>query len=468
MPLPDLRAAAALIALAVPAAAAPQTTSMAPPEPQQMQPAPAVPLRPAETADPVANTVPVYGPPDLTQPNAAAAAERPPAISPALFTAVEQATASYPAIESSRVSVRAARADIRAAKNQRLPSLGLQGVALGAGKGSLGTTVVVDQPIYSFGRIGATIDAAEARREVNRAQVSENVMQVALDLTDAYFDLARAARREAILAKGVEEQDLLVDSIQRRVEQQVSPRSDLELARSRAAQVRQQLATTKAERQSALMRLYQFVGDTSFDPGNVPIYDPAVHHPDPTNAFEQAIACSPRRDRLTAEADVARAEAKVAKASALPQLSAQMTYNQIIGARAGLAVTAQTGGGLSAFATADAARLRADSATIDVATSERELKEQLNADLIENAAARDQIASSIAASQSAAEVTDSFKRQFITGRRTWLDVMNAVREANQAELTEADAEISAMASAARILLRTCRWQPQGDSMDMGQ
>src|SRR3546814_10795345 len=80
------------------------------------------------------------------------------------------------------------------------------------------------------------------------------------------------------------------------------------------------------------------------------------------------------------------------------------------------------------------------SATIDVTTADRELIEQLNGDLIENASSRDQIESSLAASQSAAVVTDSFKSQFITGRRTWLDVMNAVREANQAELAAADAE----------------------------
>src|SRR3546814_4578861 len=62
----------------------------------------------------------------------------------------------------------------------------------------------------------------------------------------------------------------------------------LALARSRAAQVRQQLATTKAERQSALMRVFQFVGDTSFDPGTVPIYDAAVSHPDPAGAFDRS------------------------------------------------------------------------------------------------------------------------------------------------------------------------------------
>jgi outer membrane protein, adhesin transport system len=57
-------------------------------------------------------------------------------------------------------------------------------------------------------------------------------------------------------------------------------------------------------------------------------------------------------------------------------------------------------------------------------------------------------------------VTDSFQRQFVVGRRSWLDVMNTALEVTQSEVAAADAEVSAMESAARILLRTCRWQPQ--------
>src|SRR3546814_19208337 len=104
-----------------------------------------------------------------------------------------------------------------------------------------------------------------------------------------------------------------------------------------------------------------------------------------------------------------------------------MSYNQIIGTRAGLAVTAQTGGGLSAFAAADAARLRADSATIDVTTADRELIEQLNGDLIENASSRDQIESSLAASQSAAVVTDSFNSQRTEERRVGNECVSPCR-----------------------------------------
>jgi adhesin transport system outer membrane protein len=50
-------------------------------------------------------------------------------------------------------------------------------------------------------------------------------------------------------------------------------------------------------------------------------------------------------------------------------------------------------------------------------------------------------------------------RQFIAGRRSWLDVMNALREAVTAQLSKADAEVVVMSTAARLLLRSGRWHP---------
>src|SRR3546814_16603958 len=114
---------------------------------------------------------------------------------------------------------------------------------------------------------------------------------------------------------------MLVESIQRRVEQKVSPRSDLALARSRAAQVRQQLATTKAERQSALMRVFQFVGDTSFDPGTVPIYEAAVSHPDPARAFDPPLAFRHSRTRLLTADEATHPTANMCQTSALAPTS---------------------------------------------------------------------------------------------------------------------------------------------------
>ncbi len=385
--------------------------------------------------------------------------DRPPAVSPELYDAVDKATAGYPSILAGRAQIRAATADVRAAKNLRLPSVGVQGVAIGTGSG-LGSQVVIDQPVFSFGRIGATIDRAQAQRTVREAQVDEQVQTIALDTVDAYFNIARLAKRADILTQSLGDHNELLATIERRVNQEVSAASDLELARSRTAQVEQDLSLTIAQRDATVQRLFQLVGDAAYSAGNVPSYDPAIHHPDPANAIDQAISCSPRRLRLTAETQVARAETRQAKRAIFPQLSAQFSYNDIIGARAGLAVTAQTSGGLSNIAAGDAAAARETSSQLDVTTAERELRERIANDLVENAAARRRISSSATSASSAERVTESFKRQFIAGRRTWLDVMNATREATSAELSTSDAEFSAMGSAARILLRTCRWQPQ--------
>ena len=416
---------------------------------QSVVPAPQ-PTRPATA---------VYGPAQPGLPTAAEALERPPGVSPVLFEAVMVATSEYPDIAGRKLALRAAADDVRAAKGQRLPSLGVQGVAIGAGDG-LGSQVVIDQPLYSFGRIGANISRAQAQRQVRAAEVDESVQRIALDTITAYFDIGRLSARLVVLKSTIDEQQFLVDSIARRVAQEVSPLVDLSLAQSRLAQTRQETALTAAQRDATLARLDQLLGTTQIDLGLVPQYDPGLHHPDPANAIEQAIACSPRRDRLIAEALVAKAEAKQAEAAILPQLSLQFSYNNLIGSRVGLGVSAATQGGLSGFANASAARLRRSSVELSVATAERELREQVRADLVENAATRERITSSSTSTATTQSVTESFQRQYLAGRRTWLDVMNAVREGSAARLSEYDAKFTAMASATRLLVRTCRWQPQ--------
>jgi adhesin transport system outer membrane protein len=57
-------------------------------------------------------------------------------------------------------------------------------------------------------------------------------------------------------------------------------------------------------------------------------------------------------------------------------------------------------------------------------------------------------------------VVESYKRQFIAGRRTWLDVMNALQESTNMRLATVDSETSAQLTTARIALRTCTWQPR--------
>jgi outer membrane protein, adhesin transport system len=399
-----------------------------------------------------------YGPPSPPGAAPAGILPAPPGISPALAAGAEQAVRTYPSVRAAEASIRASEADIRAAKWLRYPSVSVEAAPLDL-TGDSNSTIAVEQPIWAGGRISATIERAEALTSVAEAQLDETARDIVVRLTNAYFEIARSIRREALLEESLKEHQRLVESMKRRVDQEVSPRSDLDLAQSRTAQIQQELSLTTAQRYAALQRFLELVGEPTFELGNVPRYDPAVHHPAAEGAIAEAIACDPRRQRLAAEVEVAEADRRISEAQIFPQLSAQYARNEVIGDRVGLVLRAQTNGGLSSVSTAQAARLRARSSELQVGVAERELREAVILDLVENNAARNRIESSSLAAESAQAVTESFVRQFITGRRTWLDVMNAVREATTARLGETEAEVSAMASSARILLRTCRWQP---------
>lgn len=408
-----------------------------------------------------------YGPaaPEAGSGAPAAAVPTPPAISPELGALAAKAADTHPAVEAARANVRASGGDVRAAKWQRGPSLSVEALTFEGGApvvrgDNFSANLVVDQPIWQGGRIGGTIDRAKAVQRFSEAQADETMFDIELRVTNAYYDTVRATRRAMILERGLTEHRMLVDSISRRVDQEVSPLVDLELARSRTAQLEEQLATAAAQRDASLLRLRELIGDANYTLAAIPFYDPAAHHPNSGSAIEEATTCSPTRKRAQAEALVARADAKLAQAQYMPRVSAVFSSNEVTGERVGVVFRAGTNGGLSQFEAASAARLRRQAAELQVGAAERDVRDAINADIAENQASRQRIASSGQAATASRAVTDSYQRQFVVGRRSWLDVMNAALETTQAELAADDAEVTAMASAARLSLRTCRWQPE--------
>lgn len=402
-----------------------------------------------------------YGP---QLPDAPAVAPPPPGVPLALQRVLAAAAKGYPAIRAARTATRAARNDVRAARQLRYPSVALETVGFAGGSAlaasnNISANLVVDQPIWTGGRISGTIDRARALALVAEEQGAETVRDIELRVIESYYQVAGAARRGAILTEGIEQHRLLVETIVRRVEQEVSPRSDLDLARSRTAQLEQQGASNAAVQTAAVQRLIQLTGETDLQLGMAPDYDPAVHHPPVDRLADEAVACDPTRGRLLAEAKVAASEARIAKAQIFPQLSAQFSSNELTGRRVGLVMRAQSTGGISQVAAYDSARLRGEAAGLQVGVAEREIREAVLLDAVANLSTRERIAAGESASGTAQSVTESYKRQFTAGRRTWLDVMNAVREAITADLSASDARTEAMVTNARLLLRACRWQP---------
>ncbi len=121
----------------------------------------------------------------------------------------------------------------------------------------------------------------------------------------------------------------------------------------------------------------------------------------------------------------------------------------------------------------NSARLRIESSLESIRVQEQQLRRDIESALIQFDAAKRRSEISTSAASTAASVSASYTRQFIAGRRSWLDVMNALREAVTAEISRSDAETTVMLTATQLLLRSGRWRPvftQSDEYrdEMGQ
>src|SRR5690606_34509149 len=74
---------------------------------------------------------------------------------PYLDALLQQAVMSHPSISAARASVRAAGADIRAARWQAFPSFTVQGMWLDETGNNRQASLVLDQPIWTGGRISS-------------------------------------------------------------------------------------------------------------------------------------------------------------------------------------------------------------------------------------------------------------------------------------------------------------------------
>ena len=389
----------------------------------------------------------------------------PAAIPDQLDYAAALASETHPQVNAAEAEVDALEAEVDAARWLRYPSLSVE--ALAATEGSsfadedgLAINAIVEQPLWAGGRVSGEIERARASLRAGNDRIEEAQRNIVLQVTDAYYQYVSSAERYDVLENSLEEHNELLAAIGRRVDQQVSPAADFTLGRSRTAQVELDLVRTGETRDSALVRLRELTGGTDIEPV-LPPPGVASTLPPEEVALAEALACSPSLHALTNLIDVAEARSDIARSQLWPQVLLQLSQNEITGARAAVVLRAQLGNGLSQLSAIEASDARIARALAEFADTERTLREQLRRDYVLARASEARIEAGVLAVDAAADIIASYQRQFIAGRRSWLDVMNAVRESASARLSESDARVGAAAATARILALACRWQPDG-------
>jgi adhesin transport system outer membrane protein len=373
----------------------------------------------------------------------------------------QQAVATHPSVLAKQSSAAAAKADLDSASWQRYPTPTLE---FGNDNHGVNTTLFrLQQPLWAGGRITAGINAASSRHDAAATAIGETRQELLFRIIAAYVEAAREQERATIVAQGVEQHERLLGMITRRVQQEASPQVDQGLAQSRLYQATNDLSSVKQALSTALTQLSQLAGQPI---GSVYALDGngATGAGSKEGAIDQAIGASVVLERLAFEEAAAQAEVEAKKAGILPQLSlryenarASAPLNGIPGystSRVLLVVESQTGAGLSVLSGIEAASARRDSIRLQRETARRDLQERVAIDWDEWMAARNRLENARLASSNAKEVSESYTRQYTAGRKTWLDVLNTIRESTQSDVAVVDAYAQVTGALLRLRLET--------------
>jgi adhesin transport system outer membrane protein len=369
---------------------------------------------------------------------------------------LDAALASHPAIQARRSDPAAAQAAREGAEWERYPTPSVEASTPG-GSGRNAAVLRLDQPLWTGGRITSGIDAASRRLDAAAAGVDEARLEMALRVLAAYLEALRQTGREEHARANAQEHERLLAMIQRRVTQEVSSQTDQRLADARLQQARHDLSQARQSLRGALAQLGQLgdgpVGAVSWEGLEDPVGPPSLDA-----ALAAALDASPTLRRLAHEEQAAEAAIAQRKSAVLPQVS--LRVERVTGgglpadSRALLVLQAQPGAGLSAFSGVQEAVARREAARQARAGSERDLRERVTLDWEEWVAARARSDAARLSSTMSADVSASYARQYVAGRKSWQEVLNAVREATQASFLLEDARAQAAGAAMRLRAQT--------------
>jgi adhesin transport system outer membrane protein len=368
--------------------------------------------------------------------------------------AMQHAIKTHPLISSAEGEYRAAKSEVTASRWSRFPTLGASAQESSTDVKQDVTTA--SMPIWVGGRINAEIDLAKSKRDGAFSGIAEAQQTVMLETIGLFFDYFSSEKKLEIASQNVDEHQRLFEIIERRVQAETSPDVDTMLAQARLQSARSAQIQAASFRNIAKASLELTVGHV-IDAVRV------NNKPEPFNiglneAVATGISVSPRLARFESEVKGFDANIKSAKSALYPQISLgyEKRYNDPdpspldVDEETFVSVQFQPGAGLAVASSISAAKQRKLSARDSLEAEKRELRRQIKTAWNEYTSVLFQLDPAKMLVNATSSVIESYLRQYAVGKKSWLDVLNAQREATQARNTLVDFEVQHLTSLYRL------------------
>ena len=393
-----------------------------------------------------------------------------PASAQGLGALIAAALGSHPSAQSQRALVEAAQAGVGGAKWQFFPTPSVAVETVRANESdrlfqgdNRVSTLRLQQPVWTGGRLTAGLEKAEANLTASEIALEETRQQLALRVVQSYGDWLGAHLKVLASEKSLASHQRLRDQVTRRIAEGASAESDLTLAVARYEGLSADVTAGAAQRDIALARLGQLLGRPV--EGAVLAATPSAPRAlggSPQVLLEQALATNPALEKARAQSRVQAAVIDERRADLTPEVYVRLerqvgNYNFSNGPpenRLFVGLNTRFGAGLSSLTGIETARAQHQSALAEVDVQSRAVSEQVLADYALAATAASRLQALRAALEASRQVAESYDRQFLAGRKSWLDVMNAARELAQAETQLADLQSTQVVVSWRLAILT--------------
>lgn len=384
---------------------------------------------------------------------------------------VTQAIQTHPLVGSARASQQATMEGINAAKLNLLPT---PSVSSGYERDNdFVSQVTIRQPLWTGGKLTADVNQAIFDDKAAVEYIYEQQNLVAKTTIDAWQSYIQAVAKQSVHVNNLKELGDFEAMMQRRVSQGVSARIELDLVTNRILQEQTSYQAAVEQQRIATARLEQIIGQplSQMSAASIPNIKVLVEQAKRQSvdfekmAFDRAGFYNPTVVKEHFQIESAKQGVEAQQAARYPTVYAQYEHayyhedNENDG-KFSLGLSYAPGAGFSNFALARASQAQVNSLVQNQEAARRNVIENIQVQYQQFVSAKDRETSLVAAVAGAQIVVNSYRRQFIAGRKSWLEVLNAVREHNdyQIQLVQTRAEMLGAFYKLQVDFGIMQWQ----------
>lgn len=354
-------------------------------------------------------------------------------------TLIEQTITTHPTIKAAMADEKANELQVQIAKRNQLPT---PSISTNLSGNNSFTEINLRQPLWTGGRLTANINQAIYTDKAAQARIDEQQNTLAKNTLDVWQSYIYAIALQQLYHRNLKKLSEFEAMMQRRVNQGISARIELDLITNRILQDQTAFQAATEQQRIAQARLYQLTGDVVLS-RSLDLFalsqaiKPRINQIE-SRLFQQAPINNPSLVRQHFQIEAVKQQVKSQYANLYPTIYTQYgyTYNHKTQQNDGqlmLGINYSPGAGFSTALETKAYEAQVESLQQNQQASQRVLLETLQTQYQQIVSNRDQERSLIASIAGARMVSDSYGRQFIAGRKSWLEVLNAIREQTQYE-----------------------------------